>query len=138
VGTPCASPPQATCSSTSPTQESSVALSRRLLRYAQPRLLCIDEVGYLSYDGRYADLLFEVVSRRYDEGRAILLSTNKPFAQWSQVFPNAACVVSLIDRLLHRAELVDIEADSYRLKEAKDRAENKAATRTTKRRVAGI
>jgi len=118
-------------------QESSVALARRLRRYAQPRLLCIDELGYLSYDGRYADLLFEVVSRRYDEGRAIVLSTNKPFAEWSQVFPNAACVVTLIDRLLHRAELLDIEADSYRLKEAKERAVKKAATRSTKRRAAG-
>jgi DNA replication protein DnaC len=47
-------------------QESSVALARRLRRYVQPRLLCIDEVGYLSYDSRYADLLFEVVTRRYD------------------------------------------------------------------------
>jgi DNA replication protein DnaC len=118
-------------------QESSAALSRRLRRYAQPRLLCIDEVGYLSYDSRYADLLFEVVTRRYDEGRAIVLSTNKPFAEWSQVFPHAACVVTLIDRLLHRAELLDIEADSYRLKEAKERAVKKAATRTTRRRAAG-
>lgn len=47
-------------------QESSVALARRLRRCVQPRLLCIDEVGYLSYDSRYADLLFEVVTRRYD------------------------------------------------------------------------
>jgi DNA replication protein DnaC len=118
-------------------QESSAALSRRLRRYCQPRLLCIDEVGYLSYNTRYADLLFEVVTRRYDESRSILLSTNKPFAEWSQVFPHAACVVTLIDRLVHRAEIVDIEADSYRLKEAKERAAKKTATRGVKRRTAG-
>jgi DNA replication protein DnaC len=119
-------------------QESSVALSRRLRRYSQPHLLCIDEVGYLSYDNRYADLLFEVVTRRYNESRSILLSTNKPFAEWSQVFPHAACVVTLIDRLVHRAEIIDIEAESYRLKEAKERAAKKAATRgPRKRAVAG-
>ena len=110
-------------------QESSVALARRLRRYVQPRLLCIDEVGYLSYDSRYADLLFEVVTRRYDGPRSIVLSTNKPFAEWSEVFPHAACTVTLIDRLLHRAEIIDIEGESYRLKEAKERAATKSASR---------
>jgi DNA replication protein DnaC len=115
-------------------QESSTALTRRLRRYCQPRLLCIDEVGYLSYNSRYADLLFEVVTRRYDGPRSILLSTNKPFAEWSEVFPHAACVVTLIDRLLHRAEIIDIHGDSFRLKEAKERAAAKIAKRSTKRR----
>lgn len=114
-------------------QESSVALARRLRRYVQPRLLCIDEVGYLSYDSRYADLLFEVITRRYDGPRSIVLSTNKPFAEWSEVFPHAACTVTLIDRLLHRAEIIDIEGESYRLKEAKERAASKSASRSKKR-----
>ena len=114
-------------------QESSVALARRLRRYVQPRLLCIDEVGYLSYDSRYADLLFEVVTRRYDGPRSIVLSTNKPFAEWSEVFPHAACTVTLVDRLLHRAEIIDIEGESYRLKEAKERAATKSASRSKKR-----
>lgn len=118
-------------------QESSAALSRRLRRYCQPRVLCIDEVGYLSYSNRYADLLFEVVTRRYNEHRPILLSTNKPFAEWSQVFPSAACVVTLIDRLVHRAEIIEIDADSYRLKEAQERAAAKAAKRRSPRRSAG-
>jgi len=60
-------------------------------------------VGYLSYDARHADLLFEVVTRRYERGKSILLTTNKPFAEWPTTFPNAACVVTLVDRLLHRA-----------------------------------
>ena len=100
-------------------QESSAALARRLRRYTRPTLLCIDEVGYLSYDTRYADLLFEVVTRRYEQQRPILLSTNKAFAEWNQVFPNAACVVTLVDRLLHRAEILAIDGESYRLKEAR-------------------
>src|SRR5271166_4771864 len=90
-------------------QDSSAALKRRLRRYCQPMLLCIDEVGYLSYDSRYADLFFEVVTRRYEGPRSIVLSTNKPFSEWSQVFPNAGCVVTLVDRLLHRSEILPIE-----------------------------
>jgi DNA replication protein DnaC len=116
-------------------QESSAALKRRLRRYCQPKLLCIDEVGYLSYDGRYADLLFEVVTRRYEGPRSIVLSTNKPFSEWSQVFPNAACVVTLVDRLLHRSEILAIEGDSFRLKEATERAAAKAKSRNTKRKL---
>ncbi len=110
-------------------QESTRALSQRLGRYCQPQLLCVDEVGYLSYDGRYADLLFEVVTRRYDQERPIVLTTNKPFGEWAQVFPNASCVVTLVDRLMHRAELVAIEAESYRLREANERAAQRAAKR---------
>jgi DNA replication protein DnaC len=101
-------------------QDSSSILARRLRRYTSPHLLCVDEVGYLSYNSRYADLLFEVVTRRYDAGKPILLSTNKAFSEWSEVFPHAACVVTLVDRLIHRAEIIDIEADSFRLKEAKE------------------
>lgn len=115
-------------------QESSAALKRRLRRYVQPKLLCIDEVGYLSYDSRYADLFFEVVTRRYEAPRSIVLSTNKPFSEWSQVFPNAACVVTLVDRLLHRSEILSIDGDSFRLKEATERAAAKAKARNTKRK----
>jgi DNA replication protein DnaC len=115
-------------------QESSVALSRRLRRYTQPRLLCVDEVGYLSYSNRYADLLFEVVTRRYNDGRAIVLSTNKKFAEWNEVFPHAACTVTLIDRLIHRAEIIDLEGESYRLKEAKERTAKKTAARRSRKK----
>ena len=101
-------------------QESAAGLARRLRRYTFPQLLCVDEVGYLSYNSRYADLLFEVVTRRYDAGKPLLLSTNKAFSAWGEVFPHAACVVTLVDRLIHRAEVIDIEAESYRLKEAKE------------------
>ena len=115
-------------------QDSTTALARRLHRYTTPTILAIDEVGYLSYDARYADLLFEVVTRRY-QTRPILLTTNKAFGEWNQIFPNAACVVALIDRLLHRAEIAALEGKSYRLKEAKERTERKAkARRSTARK----
>ncbi len=116
-------------------QNTDVSLARRLRRYTTPQLLVIDEVGYLSYDARYADLLFEVVTRRYEQ-RATVVSTNKVFAEWTDVFPNAACVVTLVDRLVHRAEIITIEGDSYRLKEAKERAANKAKTATKTKRTA--
>lgn len=115
-------------------QDSTVSLARRLRRYVSPRLLAVDEVGYLSYDARYADLLFEVVTRRYEQRRPILVTTNKVFGEWNQVFPNASCVGTLIDRLLHRAEIVALEGKSYRLKEAEERAAQRAKTRNTPRK----
>ena len=117
-------------------QDSSTALARRLRRYTSPALLAVDEVGYLSYDARYADLLFEVVTRRYELRRPILLTTNKVFGEWNQVFPNATCVVTLVDRLMHRAEIVALEGKSYRLKEAQERAQRKAKSRAPAARKA--
>jgi DNA replication protein DnaC len=114
-------------------QDSSSSLNRRVARYANPALLCIDEVGYLSYDTRYADLLFEVVTRRYQAGKSIVLTTNKRFKDWAEVFPNAACVVTLVDRLIHRCEIIEIDADSYRLKEANDRKAATTKARSTRR-----
>jgi len=108
--------------------DSDSALRRRLRHYARPDLLAIDEVGYLSYSNRHADLLFELVSRRY-EHKSTLITTNRPFAEWRQVFPNAACVVSLVDRLVHNAEILAIEGESYRLKEAQERSEQRAQKR---------
>ena len=111
-------------------QDSSTALSRRLRHYTHPQLLCVDEVGYLSYDSRYADLLFEVVTHRYEALMPIVLTTNKPFSEWPDVFPHAACVVTLVDRLIHRCEVLHIQGQSYRAKEAKERAASKRANRT--------
>jgi DNA replication protein DnaC len=108
--------------------DSDSALRRRLRHYAAPTLLAIDEVGYLSYSNRHADLLFELISRRY-ESKSTLVTTNRPFGEWPEVFPNAACVVSLVDRLVHNAEIISIEGDSYRLKEARERSEARAKKR---------
>jgi DNA replication protein DnaC len=109
------------------TQDGTAALGRRLRQYTHPQLLCIDEVGYLSYDSRYADLLFEVVTRRYEALKPVVLTTNKPFSEWPDVFPHAACVVTLVDRLIHRCEVIHIEGNSFRAKEAKERAASKKA-----------
>ncbi|MDZ7751319.1 MAG: IS21-like element helper ATPase IstB [Gammaproteobacteria bacterium] len=109
-------------------QDGDSALKRRLARYARPQLLAVDEVGYLAYSNRHADLLFEIVSRRYEE-KSTLVTTNRPFAEWGEVFPNASCVVSLVDRLVHRSEILTIEGESYRLKEAKERQQQQAQRR---------
>jgi DNA replication protein DnaC len=108
--------------------DSDSALRRRLRHYVNPTLLVIDEVGYLSYSNRHADLLFELISRRYEQ-KSTLVTTNRPFAEWREVFPNAACVVSLVDRLIHHAEILAIEGESYRLKEANERSQQRARQR---------
>jgi len=114
-------------------QEGTSSLQRRLRRYCAPALLAVDELGYLSYDNRHADLLFEVVTRRYGR-KSTLITTNKPFAEWNEVFPSATCVVTLVDRLIHHAEIVHIEGESYRLKEAKEQAARKDKERGSRRR----
>lgn len=101
--------------------DSDTALRRRIKHYAKPAFLIIDEVGYLSYSNRHADLLFEIINQRYEQ-RSTLITTNRPFAEWNEVFPNAACVVSLIDLLVHHSEIIAIEGQSYRMKEAKEQA----------------
>jgi len=113
-------------------QDSSAALARRLRRYCSPSLLLVDEIGYLAFDSRYGDLLFEVVSRRH-ESKSTVITTNKPFAEWNEVFPNASCVTALVDRLVHKAEIVKINGESYRAKEARERAAKRAAARKAKR-----
>lgn len=108
---------------------------RRLRRYTQPDLLAIDEVGYLSYDNRYADLLYEVVNARYQR-KSTMVTTNLPFSQWPAVFPSATCVVTLVDRLTHHAEIVQIVADSYRQHEAKAERQQRADKREERKRRA--
>lgn len=103
-------------------EDSATALERRLRRLCRPRVLVVDEVGYLAYGPRHADLLFEVVSRRYAVNKPIVITTNKPFAEWGETFPNATCVVTLVDRLVHRSEIVSVAGSSFRLKESKEQS----------------
>ena len=98
-------------------QDSARALERRFRHYCRPTLLCVDEIGYLSYDARNADLLFQVVSRRY-EHKSIVMTTNLAFSDWPTIFPNATCATALIDRTVHHADVIAIEGDSYRRREA--------------------
>ena len=110
-------------------QDSSRGLERRLRHYTRPALLCIDEVGYLSYDARAADLLFEIVSRRYEQ-KSVVITTNLAFTDWPSVFPNASCVTALIDRLTHHADVCKIEGQSYRHREAEERKTKRAQRRS--------
>ena len=112
-------------------QDGDNALRRRLKHYARPGFLLIDEVGYLSYSNRHADLLFEIINQRYEQ-RSTLVTTNRPFGEWNEVFPNAACVVSLIDRLVHHSEIIAIEGESYRMKEAQEQAAKRYTTKKGK------
>lgn len=103
-------------------QESRHALQRRLKHYESRDLLIIDEIGYLSFDCRAADFIFEIVNRRYEKS-AICISTNLAFKDWAQVFPGAPCVTAMIDRLTHHAKIVKIAGDSHRLRETKAKKE---------------
>jgi DNA replication protein DnaC len=98
-------------------QESTRGLARRLNYYGHRGLLVLDELGYLSYDARAADLLFQVVSRRY-ERKSLVLTTNLAFSDWPTIFPNAGSAIALIDRLIHHAEIITIEGESYRRRTA--------------------
>lgn len=108
--------------------ESPTARKRKLRTYGNAGLVCIDEVGYLSYDDNAADLLYEVINRRYEQ-RSVIVTTNRGFKEWNEVFPNASCIVTLVDRLTHHADVTKIEGDSYRLRES----ELEAAARRKKK-----
>lgn len=111
--------------------DSDSALRRRMKHYAQPALLVIDELGYLSYGNRHADLLFDIISQRYEK-KSTFITTNKAFTEWRDIFPNAACVVSIIDRLVHHSEIISIEGESYRLKEAHEKNQERQVKRKSK------
>ncbi len=98
-------------------QDTARGLERRLRAYARPHLLAVDEIGYLAYDAHAADLLFQIISRRYEQ-RSIVVTTNLVFKDWHTIFPNASCAVALVDRLTHHAEIIRLEGDSYRHREA--------------------
>lgn len=98
-------------------QESARALENRLKSYAKIGLLVLDEVGYLAFDKRNADLLFQVICRRYEK-KSLVLTTNLAFQDWPSIFPNATCATALIDRVIHHADVIAIEGNSYRLRQA--------------------
>jgi DNA replication protein DnaC len=113
--------------------DGAVARSRCLKKYCSPKLLVVDEVGYMNYDNSYADMLYEVVSSRYLKASTVI-TTNKGFKQWGEIFPNAGCVVTMVDRLLHKSEVVVIEGESYRHREAMEQASWKEQQRKARRK----
>jgi DNA replication protein DnaC len=93
-------------------------LHRQINALVQPKLLVIDEVGYLTLDPLQASLLFQVICQRYQRNQPIALTSNKAFSEWGQVFADDAVLASAtLDRLLHRSTIVNIRGESYRLKE---------------------
>jgi DNA replication protein DnaC len=105
-------------------QESVPALERRLRRYTRVDLLALDELGYLPCDSRSADLLYTLISRRHEQ-RSTIVSTNLAYKQWGTVFPGAACVAALVDRFAQHCHVVDIDDESWRNREAAERATRK-------------
>jgi DNA replication protein DnaC len=92
-------------------------LKAELKRFLAPGILCIDEVGYLPIDKTGADLLFQVISQRYEHG-SVVLTTNQSYKHWAKIFNNDATLTSaVLDRLLHHAETVIIEGKSYRMRD---------------------
>jgi DNA replication protein DnaC len=92
-------------------------LKRTMQRYLKPKLLVVDELGYLPIDKLGADLLFQIISERYERG-AILMSTNRAFKNWPEIFNNDTTLTSaLLDRLLHHADTCAVEGKSYRAKD---------------------
>lgn len=107
-------------------QESLPALDRRIKRYTTPALWICDEIGYLPCDSRSADLLYNVISRRHERASTII-TTNIPFKKWNGIFPGAACVSALVDRFVQHCHVMDIDADSWREKEAREFGSRSAA-----------
>lgn len=94
-------------------------LKIELKRYTSPALLVVDEIGYLPFDKQGADLLFQVISKRYEQG-SMIVTTNKAYKDWPGVFNNDSGLTSaVLDRLLHHQETVIIEGKSYRMKDRK-------------------
>ena len=94
------------------------SLERALRRYCSPRLLIIDELGYLPLDKEGRDLFFQVISKRSQSG-SVILTTNKAFRDWGEVFQDNAVATAIAERLIENGELVKIEGSSYRVKRRK-------------------
>lgn len=103
-------------------------LPREMKNLTRPKLLVIDEVGYLTLDAAEASLVFQVISQRYERQGAVILTSNKSFGAWGEIFAGDAVMASAaLDRLLHRCTVVNIRGESYRLKEKMKAGQNSCA-----------
>nr|WP_216598118.1 IS21-like element helper ATPase IstB [Propionispora sp. 2/2-37] len=91
-------------------------LEEKLKTYCTPKLLIIDEIGYVPVDVHGAHLLFQLISRRYERGSIVILS-NRGFGQWGEIFGDTNIATAILDRLLHHSTVINIKGESYRLKE---------------------
>ena len=102
-------------------------LEDRLAFYAKPKLLVIDELGYLPFERDAAHLFFQLVSRRYERG-SLLVTSNRPVGEWGTTFGDPVVATAILDRLLHHSHVVTIRGDSYRLREKRSSGLLKAET----------
>jgi DNA replication protein DnaC len=91
-------------------------LEARLAQYSKPKLLIIDELGYLPLEPQAGHLFFQLISRRYEQG-SVLISSNRPVDEWDEVFGDQVVAAAILDRLMHHSHVVTIRGDSYRLRE---------------------
>ena len=91
-------------------------MPQRLMTLCKPKLLIIDEMGYLPFDRPAANFLFQLVSRRYERG-AIIITSNKSYGEWGDIFSDHVLAAAILDRLLHHSVTLNIRGESYRLKD---------------------
>ena len=101
-----------------------------MIKLGRVPLLIIDEVGYIPFEPEAANLFFQLISARYERA-SLIVTSNKPFGRWGEVFGDDVVAAAMIDRLVHHAEVLSMKGDSYRLKD-RDLGRVPAATTTTK------
>jgi DNA replication protein DnaC len=117
--------------------ESEGRLEEKLINYVKPRLLIVDELGYLPFERRAAHLFFQLVNRRYERG-SMMITTNQRVSEWGTMFGDEVLATAILDRLLHHSETLMIKGESYRLREKRksglfrslDEAEARASGRS--------
>jgi DNA replication protein DnaC len=109
-----------------------LALEAAIAKLDKYHLLILDDIAYVTKDQAETSVLFELISARY-ERRSMLITANQPFGQWGKIFPSEAMTLAAIDRLVHHATILEMNVDSYRRKEAIDKARSvgRPATRAT-------
>jgi len=103
-------------------------LQAELARLGRYPLLVVDEVGYIPFEAEAANLFFQLVSSRYERA-SLIVTSNKPFGRWGEVFGDDVVAAAMLDRLVHHAEVISLKGDSYRLKD-RDLGRVPAATTT--------
>ncbi len=98
------------------TAETTGRFNRQLQTYLRPAVLVVDEVGYLPLDRDEANMVFQIVSRRYERG-SLIITSNKSFVEWGTVLGDDVLATAILDRLLHHADVITINGPSYRLKD---------------------
>lgn len=106
--------------------ESRRELGRVVARYARTELVVLDELGYLALPDGAAELVFQVISER-NERASLIVTTNLPFGEWTKVFPDARLAKAVVDRITHRAHIIDTGAESWRFNHGLNRTKKGAA-----------